>query len=112
MANVYATIDTGKFSKAIFLNKDKTLGKDIYGAEKYHTPIEVTKAFPEAFPVDGKGTQYVAVKGEDFVKTFKGYGMSDKIAAEMLQNMYLLNKEYGCDAGAASEESLSVSLVL
>ena len=105
-----AANDTGKFVKAIFLNKEKTLGRDIYGAEKYYTPVEVAQAFEEAFPVDGKGTQYVPVKGEDFVKTLKGYGMSDKIAEEMLENMYLLNKEYGYYAGADLKESLSVSL--
>ena len=103
--------DTGKFVKAIFLNKDKTLGKEIYGAENYYTPVEVAKAFEEAFPVDGKGTQYVPVKGQDFVNTMKGYGMSDKIAEEMLENMYLLNKGYGYYAGAELKESLSVSLL-
>jgi hypothetical protein len=107
-----AANDTGKFVKAIFLNKEKTLGKDIYGAEKYYTPIEVAKAFEEAFPVDGKGTQYVPVKGEDFINTMKGNGMPDKIAEEMLENMYLLNKEYGYYAGADLKESLSVSLLV
>ena len=104
-----AANDTGKFVKAIFLNKDKTLGKEVYGAEKYYTPVEVAKAFEEAFPVDGKGTQYVPIKGEQFVQTLKGYGMSDKIAEEMLENMYLMNKEYGYYAGAELKESLSVS---
>ena len=105
-----AANDTGKFVKAIFLNKEKTLGKDIYGAEKYYTPVEVAQAFEVAFPVDGKGTQYVPVKGEDFINTMKGNGMPDKIAEEMLENMYLLNKEYGYYAGADLKESLSVSL--
>ena len=105
-----AANDTGKLVKAIFLNKEKTLGKEIYGAENYYTPVEIAKAFEETFPVDGKGTQYVPVKGEDFVNTLKGYGMSDKIAEEMLENMYLLNKEYGYYAGAELKESLSVRL--
>ena len=107
-----AANDTGKFVKAIFLNKDKTIGKDIYGAEKYYTPVEVAKAFEEAFPQDGKGTQYVPVKGEDYLNTLKGFGMSDKIAEEMLENMYLLNKEYGYYAGAKLDESLSVSYLI
>jgi len=102
--------DTGKFVKAIFLNRERTLGKDVYGATKYYTPVEVAETFAKVFPVDGKGTQYVQVKGDDYVEQLKGFGMNQKISGELLENMYLLNKEYGYYAGADLAESHSVCL--
>jgi len=42
------------------------------------------------------------------VNQLKSYGMSQKIGEELLENMYLLNKEYGYYAGADLAESLSV----
>jgi hypothetical protein len=102
--------DTGKFVKAIFLNREKTLGKEVYGATKYYTPLEISETFEKVFPVDGKGIQYVQVKGDDFVNKLKSYGMSQKIGEEILENMYLFNKEYGYYAGADLAESHSVCL--
>jgi hypothetical protein len=103
--------DTGKFVKAIFLNKDKTLGKEVYGATKYYTPQEIVEIFEKTYPVDGKGVQYVKTAGPEFVEKLKGYGLPERIAEELLENAYLLNKEVGYYAGADLAESHSVCLV-
>jgi hypothetical protein len=41
----------------------------------------------------------------------KGYGLPERIAEELLENAYLLNKEFGYYAGADLAESHSVCLV-
>lgn len=101
--------DTGKYVKAIFLNKEKTLGKDIYGSEKYYTPKEITSIFEKTFPNDGKGIQFVKVEGGDYVAKLQSFGMPQRIGEELLENMYLLNKEFGYYAGADLAESNAVS---
>lgn len=100
--------DTGKYVKAIFLNREKTLGKDIYGSGKYYTPKEVISTFEKVFPTDGQGIQYVQIPQADYVAKLQSYGMSQRIAEELMENMLLLNKEYGYYAGAALAESNAV----
>jgi hypothetical protein len=101
--------DTGKYVKSIFLNKDKTLGKDVYGSGKYYTPKEIVETFEKVYPVHGKGIQFVKVSKGDYTAKLQSYGMPEKIAEELLENMLLLNREYGYYGGADLAESNAVS---
>ncbi|KAF3479620.1 NmrA family transcriptional regulator [Arthroderma uncinatum] len=99
--------DTGKFVKAILLNREKVLGKQIYGATDYYTPDQIIADFQAAKPQDGKGGAAIQIPDQ----TFKGFlgmnGMSEEAQEEMLQNMQLLYL-YGYYGGASLEESLTL----
>ena len=49
--------DTGKFVKAILMNRDEALGKEYLGATDYYTPQQAVDEFTKAFPEDGKGVR-------------------------------------------------------
>jgi hypothetical protein len=100
--------DTGKFVKAALLNREGTLGKRLLGAEKYYTPEEIAKVFEETFPEDGKGTTFQKTPDEVFLNVMKGAGMPDFGAEEMLENMKLLNQEYGYYNKESLDETHSV----
>ncbi|RAL61768.1 hypothetical protein DID88_002832 [Monilinia fructigena] len=60
--------DTGKFVKGILLNREKVLGKRIYGATKYYTLTEILNEFKEQFPVAGEGAENVELPHDDVYK--------------------------------------------
>ncbi|KAH6669409.1 putative NmrA-like family domain-containing protein 1 [Halenospora varia] len=103
-----ATVDdTGKFVKGILLNREKTLGKRIYGATDYYTLAQLVEQFKETFPEAGKTAKAVELPHEVFKNILMGTGMPEKGAEELLQNMRLLN-EFGYYGGADLKESLSI----
>ena len=101
--------DTGKFVKAILMNRDEALGKEYYGAVRYYTPQEVVDDFIKVFPEDGKGASFYQLPDEKYKAMLGSMGMPDKIQEELLQNMKLLGKEYGYYAGADLKDSQRVS---
>jgi uncharacterized protein YbjT (DUF2867 family) len=101
--------DTGKFVKAILLNREKTLGKRIYGATEYYTLDEMVKQFKEQYPEAGKTAKAVELPHEVFKGILQKTGMPAEGAEELLQNMRLMN-EYGYYGGESLDESHSVRL--
>lgn len=101
--------DTGKFVKGILLNREKTLGKRIYGATDYYTLTEIVDQFKELYPEAGKTAKTVELPHQVFKGILKAGGNSDQGAEELLQNMRLLN-EFGYYGGADLKESQEVCL--
>ncbi|KAJ9130868.1 NmrA-like family protein [Pleurostoma richardsiae] len=89
---MFDTADTGKFVKAIVLNRDKLLGKEVYGATAYMTPNQVVETFKKTFPEAGKTAKFVSLSHEEYLQSLKSTGAPDYVAEEMLQNMRLLSE--------------------
>lgn len=100
--------DTGKFVKAILLDRESNLGKSIFAAENYYTPQQIIDGFKAAYPKAGEGMSYFEMPDDMFLRAMKGMGMPDHGAEEMLQNMKLLNPEYGYYGGASLDESKAI----
>ena len=101
--------DTGKFVKAILMNREEALGKEYLGATDYYTPQQVVDEFTKQFPEDGKGASFFEVPDDMYKGILGSMGMPPKIQEELLQNMKLLGKEYGYYAGADLKPSQKVS---
>ncbi|KAL8939699.1 MAG: hypothetical protein Q9216_003213 [Gyalolechia sp. 2 TL-2023] len=99
--------DTGKFVKAMFLNEEKVLGKRIYGATAYYTPVEILDQFKELFPETGKQAAFSQLPGEVFKGIMASTGAPEPIQEEMLQNMRLM-PEFGYYGGDGLESSLAI----
>ena len=102
--------DTGKFVKGILNNREKTLGKRIYGATDYYTIEEIVKEFKEQFPEAGKTAKSAELPHDVFKGIIMKTGAPAESAEELLQNMRLMN-EFGYYFGASLGESHSVSEV-
>ena len=102
--------DTGKFVKAMFLNEQKVLGKRIYGATAYMTPLEILDGFKELFPSTGKTAGFSQLPGDVFKGIMASTGAPEPVQEEMLQNMRLM-PEFGYYGGDSLDSSLAVSLV-
>lgn len=100
--------DTGKFVKGILLNREKALGKRIYGATDYYSVNEITQQFKEQYPEAGKDATSVELPHEVFKGIMEMSGRGGHVAEEMLQNMRLMS-EFGYYGGADLTESHSVS---
>jgi len=96
--------DTGKFVKGILLNREKALGKRIYGATDYYTVAEVVKEFQEQYPESGKTAKSVQLPHEVFKGILAAAGTPEESAEELLQNMRLMD-EFGYYGGADLKES-------
>lgn len=99
--------DTGKFVKGIVLNREKTLGKRIYGATAYYTLTEMIETFKEVYPEAGKTAKTVELPQALFKSILKQSGKPEEAAEELTQNMRLLN-EFGYYGGADFKESQEV----
>jgi len=99
--------DTGKFVKGILLNREKTLGKRIYGATDYYTLAEIVQQFKEVFPEAGKAAKNAEIPHEVFKGIMQKGGTPPEAAEELLQNMRLMN-EYGYYGGADLKESQEI----
>lgn len=99
--------DTGKFVKGILLNREKTLGKQVYAATAYYTCDEIVNEFKEVYPEAGKGAKAVEISHDTFKKGMAQTGAPEFVQEEMLQNMRLM-AEYGYYGGAKLDESHSV----
>jgi uncharacterized protein YbjT (DUF2867 family) len=101
--------DTGKFIKAILLNRETTLGKRIYGATDYYTPAQIISDFQVVKPQDGQGGKAIQVPEAAFKKVLGGKGMPEHLQEEMLENM-LLMPQFGYYGGDSLKSSHSVGL--
>ncbi|KAI9648249.1 hypothetical protein NHQ30_002881 [Ciborinia camelliae] len=99
--------DTGKFVKAILLNREKVLGKRIYGATSYYTLTKVLNEFKEQFPVSSEGAENVELPHDVYKGILGSFGMNGEAQEELLQNMRLIN-EFGYYGGDSLEESQSI----
>jgi len=99
--------DTGTFVKGILLNREKSLGKRIYGATDYYTVDEIVKQFQEQYPEAGKTAKAVALPPQVFKGILAQSGQPEESAEELLQNM-LLMQDFGYYGGESLEESHSV----
>ncbi|TRM68560.1 hypothetical protein BD626DRAFT_534561 [Schizophyllum amplum] len=99
--------DTGKFVKAIFLKREDTLGKRVYGATAYTTPLQILDAFKKVYPVSGKEAQFHRLPNDMFKGILGSMGMPDFAQEELLQNMRLIY-EYGYYGGEKLEWSTSL----
>ncbi|CAG8980028.1 hypothetical protein HYALB_00009236 [Hymenoscyphus albidus] len=99
--------DTGKFVKAMLLNRENILGKQILGATKYYTLEELVTEFKLAFPEAGKTAKYNELPHDIFKSIVTMMGQSEHAAEELLQNMRLMN-EFGYYSGASLDESLGI----
>ncbi len=102
--------DTGKFVKGILLNREKTLGKRIFGATAYYTPEQIVEEFKALKPEASKGAKAVQVPHEVFKGFLAQTGAPEATQDEMLQNMRLM-PEFGYYGNACLDESHSVSLL-
>lgn len=85
-----AAEDTGKWVKAIVLNRDELLGKQVYAATAYLTPKEIVAGFKKAFPEAGATASFFSTSHEQFIGALTGTGMPEFAAVEMLENMRLM----------------------
>lgn len=99
--------DTGKFVKAIFLNKETTLGKRIYGATAYVTPVEILETFKEVYPIVGRDASYTELPHDVFKGIMASTGAPEVVQEEMLQNMRLIS-EFGYYGGDSLGGSIAV----
>ncbi|PQE31587.1 hypothetical protein CJF32_00010495 [Rutstroemia sp. NJR-2017a WRK4] len=99
--------DTGKFVKGILLNREKLLGKRVYGATEYLTLTEILNQFKELYPIAGEGAETVELPHDVYKANLGKYGMSEEAQEELLQNMRLL-AEFGYYGGDSLDESHSI----
>ena len=103
-----AAEDTGKFVKAILLNRETTLGKRIYAATDYYTCEQIVREFSEAKPEAGRGAKYEEVPPEAYKKfLMEVAGLKEVGAAELTENQQFLT-EFGYYGGAGLSESHKV----
>jgi hypothetical protein len=99
--------DAGKFVKGILLNREKVLGKRIYGATDYYTVDQIAEQFKEQYPEAGKTAKTVELPHAVFKGIMAKAGRGE-VAEELLQNMRLMS-EFGYYGGDDLKESHSVS---
>ncbi|KAI5899222.1 NmrA-domain-containing protein [Schizophyllum commune H4-8] len=99
-----AEYDTGKFVKAIFLKREETLGKRVYGATAYTTPVQIIDGFNKVY---GKHEVYKRLTGEEYKATLAAKGYPEALQEEMLQNMRLVY-EFGYYGGDNLDWSVSL----
>jgi hypothetical protein len=100
--------DTGKYVKAILLNREKLLGKRILAAAKYYTCDEIVELFKKTYPEAGKTARYNELPHQAYKDGILAWG-NEHAAEELLQNMRLMN-EYGYYGGEPLEESAEILL--
>lgn len=108
MAMLATEFDTGKFIKSILLQSEKTIGKRIFGAEKYYSVNELMEIFAKVKPVDGKGAKAITVSDEDYKAGLASMGMPPFVQEELVQN-YRLNDTKAGGPGYYNGEDLMES---
>ncbi|KAJ5414699.1 NmrA-domain-containing protein [Penicillium cosmopolitanum] len=99
--------DTGKFVKSILLKRDETLGKRIYAATKYYTPLEILATFKNEYPNAGKDAAFAELPHAVFKSILAGAGMPAIAQEELLENMRLM-PEFGYYGGEALDSSVEI----
>jgi hypothetical protein len=101
--------DTGKFVKAIFLNKDKLLGERIYGATDYYTPAQIMEEFKQSYPKVAEKASYTELPGDVYAGILGSMGLPERFQTEMLENHQLFSVA-GYYGGAKLDSSHAVSI--
>ena len=84
--------DLGKFIKGIVLNKEKALGKEVYGATAYVKAEEIVATFKKLYPEAGATARYYELPKDVYLNILtKQAGMPDFAAEELYENMQLMN---------------------
>ena len=97
--------DTGKYVKAILLNREKLLGKDICAAEKEYTLEECCGLLKEKAGIDMKFEQATE---DGYKKALEKMGLPDFFRDDMCENMQYV-KEFGFFGGSGLEAGHEVS---
>ena len=97
--------DTGKYVKAILLNREKLLGKQICAAEKDYTVEESVALLREKAGVD---VAYEQVSEEDYRKALEKKGLPEFFRDDLCENMKYAS-EYGFFGGMGLEAGHEVS---
>ena len=100
---LFHTADTGKFVKAIVLNRDKVLGKQVLGATVYMTAQEVVESFKKLFPEVGRTARFFEVPKELFWAVQTAQGVPEHVITELYENVKLMDT-YGYYGGASLDE--------
>lgn len=100
--------DGGKFVKAIFLHREKTLGKQILAATAYYTPTEIMRTFRHTRPEIARGTRFQQISENEFKEQLQASGMPDAACEDLFNNMILIPR-YGYFFGAKLDESHGAS---
>ena len=97
--------DTGKYVKAILLNREKVLGKQVYIAENHYSFIDIVKALKEV-----GGLDVVAEEIDDatYRKNLAAAGALDLFIEDMSDNMKFM-QTYGYFSEKQAEEGREVS---
>jgi hypothetical protein len=88
-APMYTTEDTGKYVKAIVLNKDKLMGKRFLGATKYYTFQQLVDAFKSVFPEAGKTAVFKQLPPDVYKGILQQAGLPEFAANELKENFML-----------------------
>ncbi len=103
-----AADDTGKFVKGMLMNREKVLGKEVFAATDYITPVQVAETFALVKKEAGKGAGFVQLDAD----TYKGFlakaGMPQFVQEELYENMAFLD-EFGYYGKGSLDWSHSVS---
>ncbi|OLN84354.1 NmrA-like family domain-containing protein 1-like protein 5 [Colletotrichum chlorophyti] len=99
--------DTGKFVKAIVLNREKLLGKRVLASVGYTTVGDAVEVFKKVFPEAGKTARYNQISHDQFRGALGATGLPPFAVEELLQNFRLLD-EFGYYGGAELEESIAL----
>lgn len=100
--------DTGKFVKAIFLNRDKLLGERVLGATAYYTPVQIIEEFKECYPNVASTASYKELPVDIYKGILGSKGLPPSFQEEMAENHQLF-AEFGYFGGAKLDASLAVS---
>ncbi|KAH6638616.1 NmrA-like family protein [Truncatella angustata] len=101
---MYSVADTGKYVKAIILNREKLLGKRFLGATNYMTAQELVDEFKQLFPEAGKTAQYFQLTESMYRDFMKSQGTPEFVIDETYENVRLL-EEFGYYGGAPLDET-------
>ncbi|KAK8851495.1 NmrA-like family protein [Apiospora arundinis] len=99
---MYHPGDTGKYIKAMVLNRDAVLGKRFLAATAYMTADDIVADFQKLFPAVAATTRYFEVPKDAFFAALKGAGMPDFGAEELYENMRLMS-DFGYYGGDSLE---------
>jgi hypothetical protein len=96
--------DTGKYVKAILLNREKMLGKEICGAERDYTLEECVGLLKKA----GVDVTFEQTTFDDYRKMLEAHGLPEFFRDDMCDNMKYC-AEYGLFGGGGLDAGHAVS---
>lgn len=82
--------DTGKFVKPILMQQVQgkdMIGKTVYGATDYITPVQIMDSFKECFPEKGKGANFVQCSNEEYKMGLQYAKMPEAVVGDLSDMM-------------------------